>query len=138
MSYCTLADILEQMDSDELIQLTDDGGTGAVDGAVVSRAIEDADAEIDAYCSGRYDVPFDPIPNLIRKISVDLAVYHLYRRRGAPESRQVRYDAALKLLANIARGLVSIGATGVAESAGAVSSRASSQRVFSNEGLEGY
>ena len=46
MAYCTQADILEQLDEDILIQLTDDDDLGAVDADMVTRAIADADALI--------------------------------------------------------------------------------------------
>lgn len=111
MAYCTQSDILEQVDEDRLIQLTDDDDAGMVDSDVVTRAIADADAEIDAYCGTRYDTPFSPAPVMIRKISVDISIYNLFvRRRGVPEDRQKRYDNAIKFLTNVSKGLISLGA----------------------------
>ena len=143
MSYCTQSDIEEQLDAAVLVQLTDDAGAGVVASAVVQRAIDDADAEIDAYCSSRYETPFAAVPAIIRKLSVDMAAYHLYaRRHGAPPERQTRYDAAVRLLKDVSRGAVSIGAAGVppvsAGAAGAMSSRSASDRVFSDSSLAGY
>lgn len=111
MSYCTKADILEQLDEDILIQLTDDDDLGVVDDDVVTRAIADADAEIDSYCGTRYSVPLSPVPAIIRKFSVDIAIYNLYaRRKGAPEDRQKRHDNAIKFLVNVSTKKVSLGA----------------------------
>lgn len=111
MSYCTQDDILEQLDEDVLIQLTDDDNVGVVDDDVVTRAIADADALIDSYCGTRCPVPFSTVPDIIRKLSVEIAIYHLYgRRRGAPEDRQKRYDDAVKFLENVSKKLVSLGA----------------------------
>ena len=56
MAYSTQTDLLEQITEDELIQLTDDADAGAVDSDAVTRAIVDADAEIDGYCGSRYDL----------------------------------------------------------------------------------
>ncbi|MBW2673866.1 MAG: DUF1320 domain-containing protein [Deltaproteobacteria bacterium] len=110
MSYALKADILEQLDEDILIQLTDDTDAGTVDDDMVTRAIADADAEIDGYCGTRYDVPFSPVPVMIRKLSVDIAIYNLYaRRKGVPEDRQKRYDNALRFLRDVSRGLISMG-----------------------------
>lgn len=39
----------------------------------VGEAIEAAEAEIDARLSGRYPVPFNPVPRLINAIAIDLA-----------------------------------------------------------------
>ena len=110
MAYSTQDDILNQLDEDTLIQLTDDEGTGAVDTDVVTRAIADADATIDAYCQGRYLVPLDPVPGKIRQISVDIAVYNLFsRRRGAPDDRKDRNKEAIRFLERVAEGKIGLG-----------------------------
>lgn len=111
MSYCTLDDIKEQIPEDELIQLTDDEDLGVVDTSVTDRAIADADAEIDGYCGKRYGVPISPTPAIIRKVSVDIAIYNLFsRRQGADEDRRTRYKDAIKFLENVAKGVVTLGA----------------------------
>lgn len=111
MAYSLQADLLEQISSDKLIQLTDDADIGSIDADVISRAIADADAEIDGYCGRRYTVPFTTVPAIIRKVSVDIAIYNLYaRRKGAPDDRQKRYDNAIKFLTNVSKGLISLGA----------------------------
>lgn len=111
MSYSALADLLEQMPESELIQLTDDAGAGEVDADAVTRAITDADATIDAYCQGRYTIPLSPVPDKIRQISVDIALYNLYsRRRGAPEHRETRYKDAIRFLEKVSEGKIDLGA----------------------------
>lgn len=111
MAYSTLNDLLKQVDEDELIQLTDDEGTGAMDADVVNSAITDADAEIDSYCGTRYSTPFPAAPAMIRKLSCDIAIYNLYaRRRNVSEDRQARYDAAVRFLRDVSKGLVTLGA----------------------------
>jgi len=110
MAYCILDDIKEQIPEDELIQLTDDTGTGTVDTPVIDRAVADADAEINGYCAERYAVPFNPVPAIIRKFSVDISIYNLFsRRQGADEDRRNRYKDAIRFLQNIAKGIVSLG-----------------------------
>jgi phage gp36-like protein len=133
MPYCTQSDILEQLDESELIQLTDDDDLGVVDVSVVTRAIADADAEIDGYCGTRYTVPFATVPDIIRKFSVDVAIYNLYaRRRGAPEDRKQRYDAALRFLRDIAKGVASLGVNAPADDddSGPAVTTSKSDRVF--------
>jgi phage gp36-like protein len=112
MAYCTEDDILLQLDRDTLIQLTDDDNEGKIIDDHVTAAIADADAEIDAHCQGRYDIPLSPVPAMIKKISVDMAVYHLYsRRHDVPEIRKDRYKNAIKFLEKVMKGEITLGAT---------------------------
>jgi phage gp36-like protein len=109
--YCAQEDLLERISEALLIELSDDGETGQVDASVVARAIADADAEIDGYVGTRHQVPLSPVPALIRKVSVELAIYHLYSRRmGAPEEWRQRYQDNVRLLRDVAAGKVSLGA----------------------------
>jgi len=135
MSYSTQTDLLEQISESELIQLTDDADAGTVDSDAVSRAIVDADAEIDGYCGSRYDVPFSSTPVMIRKISVDISIYNLYARRmGAPEDRKERYDNALRFLRDVGKGVISLGgdAPDIDDDAGPDISVVKSDRIFSS------
>lgn len=110
MAYCTQTDILEQLDEDTIIQLTDDDDVGVVDDAKVTRAIADADAEIDSYCGVRNEVPFSTVPTVIRMASVDMAIYNLYsRRQGAPDTRAKRRDDRIAWLKDVSKGTVSLG-----------------------------
>lgn len=78
---------------------------------VVTRAITDADAEIDGYCATQYEVPFVTTPVIIRKASVDISIYNLYSRRlGAPDDRTNRYKDTVKFLINVSNGVVTLGA----------------------------
>ncbi len=133
MPYSSQDDLLEQVSSDELIQLTDDANAGIVDAGAVTRAIADADAEIDGYCGSRYNVPFASTPVMIRKISVDIALYNLYARRmGAPADRQERYKNAVRFLRNVSRGIISLGgdAPAVDEDAGPRITVVKTDRIF--------
>jgi phage gp36-like protein len=110
MAYSTQVDILNQLEESILIQLTDDENTGVVNPTVMTRAIADADATIDSYCQGRYTIPLSPVPDKIRQISVDIAIYNLYSRRGgAPEIRSERNKEALRFLENVAGGKITLG-----------------------------
>lgn len=113
MAYSTEADILFRLSDNEIKELVlDDSSEDAErQTAYVGRAIDDADAEIDGYLGQRFSVPLATVPNLIRKISVDLAIFNLYARRdkALPDSRKAAYENSVKLLENTAKGLLSIG-----------------------------
>ncbi|GAH73345.1 unnamed protein product, partial [marine sediment metagenome] len=105
MAYCTKTDILLEIPETVIARLTDDSGGSppAVDEPRVARAIANADAVIDASCESSYTVPFVTVPNLIRKISVDLSIYNLYsRKENVPAERDKRNTAALALLEDTA------------------------------------
>ena len=111
MSYSTIADLILEITETTLIELTDDAGSGSVDAATAERAIADADEIINSRLSIRYTLPFLDTPGLIRKISVDLAVFGLYSRKGEPpETRTVQYEEALRLLDKIGSGEVKLDA----------------------------
>jgi len=113
MPYTTLDNIVNQISEATVIQLTDDYQSEAVDGDRITEAITDADAIIDGYCSGRYVVPFNPVPAIIAKCSLDIAIYNLYARRveTMPEVRDKNYNNAIKLLQSIAKGDILLNGT---------------------------
>jgi phage gp36-like protein len=110
--YCNLVEIKKQLPEAVIVQLTDDTLIGAVVVENVDKAIADADAEIDGYCRKKYDVPFTPVPSIINKLAVDISIYNLFSRRDSepPKVRTDRYNAAVRVLENIAKGTVTIGA----------------------------
>jgi len=116
MSYSAKADLIKYIPEQFLIELTNDvGGAAAVD-AIIERAIEDADAEIDLYCGKKYTVPFtDALVTsnpIIRKLSVDIAIYNLYARRDRPPlGRVTRYTDAITKLTAIKAGEIQLDIT---------------------------
>jgi phage gp36-like protein len=118
--YSTIDDLVGLIPEEMLIQLTDDENTGALVAARVEEAIEQADSEIDSYCAVKYTVPFDPVPEIVKKCSVDIAIYNLYSRRveDLPATRSERYRNAVRCLEGIAKGTISIGAAPALEPPG--------------------
>ena len=110
MSYSTKANILLQLDSDTLTNLTDDTDSGTANDDVVNQAIADADALIDSYVGSSYAVPLTTIPAIIKNISVDIAIYNLYSRRTdtIPDIRKDRFTNALKYLQDISNGKIAL------------------------------
>lgn len=115
MSYATQADLVTRFSEAELIQLTDrNPAATAIDTDVLQRAIEDADAEIDARLQARFTLPLATVPRLIVNIACDIARYRLYDDR-CPEHVQKRYDQALKLIDQIGRGDLEVGLDATAQ-----------------------
>lgn len=134
MSYCTQADLLKLIPTADLAQLTAESGD-TPDADVVTEAIAKAGAEIDSYLAVRYVLPLTDTPAQVKHLAVDMAIYHLYSRRGMMlEIRGKNYDKAVAFLKDVAVGRAEIiGATGVELSGDAqqVVEVSSSERVFS-------
>ncbi len=141
MSYSLQADILDQLDEVVLIELTDDAGAGVVDTDKVARAIEDADATIDAYCQERYTIPLSPVPDKIRSVSVDIAIYNLYSRRDdtVPDVRKDRHKENIRFLEMVAAGKIKLGASTPVESNTRDSVNiTSNERAFTRTKMQGF
>ena len=141
MAYSTQDDMLQQLDETSLIRLTDDAEDGVIDAEVVTRSIADADATIDAYCQGRYTVPLTPVPDKIRGVSVDIAVYNLYSRKGdtAPEIRKDRHKEAIRFLEKVSEGKIKLGALTPASVNTADSVQAEgNDRIFTRTKMGGF
>jgi len=110
MSYCTLQDLTNRYGLKELIDLSDNDNTGAINTEVIDRAISDAEGEIDGYLASRYPLPINPVPKSIARIACDIARYYLYDD-VAIEQVNKRYNDAVKFLKAVSQGDVSIGIT---------------------------
>lgn len=141
MSYCSQADIEDFIDNDDLTALTDDEDTGGLNSARIDRSIADATAEIDGYAGKRYSLPFSPVPVIVRKYCVDIAIYNLYARRGgAPEYIRERYNNAILFLKGVASGANSLGADSPIDTpeSNDMPVITSNTRVFSRATMEGF
>jgi len=113
MPYCTLEDLIEDIPEERIIELSDDSETPiSVNNDNIDKAISKADGDIDGYIGGRYSLPLTTIPNKIKDISVDLAIYYLWTRRPerkAPEEIRTKYSDGIKKLKDIQDGKFLLG-----------------------------
>lgn len=120
MSYANAAEMIARYGERELTELTDRVGAGVPDAALLERALSDAATEIDGYLRGRYALPPDTVPALLKRIACDIARYLLAAERATDEMR-ARYEDARKILAAIADGRVRLGlAPAVTDGGGAM------------------
>jgi len=141
MPYCTLEDILDSMDEDEVIGYTDDADTGSVNTEATDKAIAGADALIDAHIASKYGIPLSPVPDIINSLAVDIAIYKISSRRGgAPEGIRKKYEDAVKFLEKVSSGKVHIpGAASapITSSNGSVK-LTSDPRIFTRDTMGGF
>ncbi len=110
MPYCTQTDIERRISSADLVRLADHDGDGATDGAVVTQAIEDAQSDIDSYLQKKYSVPVSPVPTVLRKRTVTLAIYYLMLGRDSvTEDWRHAYDEVIAWLKDIVDNKAELG-----------------------------
>jgi phage gp36-like protein len=141
MPYCTLTDIKKAISEEIVKQLTDDDNIGEIVEANVTAAIATADAEIDGYCAAKYAVPFATVPAIVKALSIEIAVYYLYKRRTVPEIIEKAYDKAIARLKDIAKGLLTLGVDpppAASTTDGAESNTTADNRIFTRDKMTGY
>jgi phage gp36-like protein len=141
MAYAIQADLEERFGAAELVRLTDRAipPTGEIDAAVVARAIADAEAEVNGYLASRYTLPLATVPEILKRLTCDLARYLLYDD-VAPDQIRDRYKDAVALLKGIADGKVSLGLTTAPAVQGETDTLTArtADRVFSKDTLDGF
>lgn len=142
--YCTLADLQLAVPAQTLVWLSDDdpAATG-IHMPVVEEAIRQAVELVDGYLRGRYLLPLNPVPSIIKDIAVNLARHWLYARRPEgnelPEAVTRTYKASLQTLEHIRDNKITIGlpSGGPAPEPGEFKVRARPQR-FGQDVLDRY
>lgn len=140
MAYCTQTDLEHALPEGNLVALTDDEAAGDVNADRAAEAIANADAEIDGYCAVRYTVPFAVVPPLIKKCSIDIAVYNLYSRtmEVIPDTRSERYRNAVRILEKIAEGIIELPSDAEAADAGGAAVVSAGDRIFTRHTMGGF
>jgi phage gp36-like protein len=108
MPYCTIDELKNKYTEQKIIELSSEGE--AVDNDVINECIADADAEINGYVQKVYSTPLDPIPRLIKKLSLNLTIANLYERRNIDDEAISKLkNNAVQLLNRISKKSVSLG-----------------------------
>lgn len=149
MRYCSLADLQLAMPLATLIQLSNDTVVEygqpepTLNLAVVEEAVHQGEELVDAHLRGRYNLPLDPVPSMVKNMTVNLARHWLYARRPEgselPDAVTRTYKSALQMLEAIRDGKLTIGVpTGeAAPEPGEMKVRARPRR-FSSDLLDRY
>lgn len=129
MPYATPQDLIARLGEREAAAISDRSGTGVPDVAVLTKALADAEEEVNAYIGRRYRLPLltgggqpAPAPSFLVRIVVDIA---RYRQTGTEimetEAIRMRFKDALKALEQVANGGVSLGDLMLASAGGPAS-----------------
>jgi phage gp36-like protein len=109
VAYAVQADLTpRRLTNSELIQLTDDTNSGAVNAQIVTDCLTEASATIDSYCRQRYTVPLQQ-SDQVKGICLDITEYLLFsRRRKMPDTAKQRYQDAIAFLKDVGSGRASL------------------------------
>ena len=112
-NYIGQSDLQLRMTSDELVQLADFDQDGTADSTVIARAISDAESLVDSYVGARTTVPLTTVPDHVKTLAVNLAIYYLHLgRRSVTEDIRNQYEDDLRQLRDIAAGKATLGDAG--------------------------
>ncbi|WP_256815400.1 MULTISPECIES: gp436 family protein [Pseudomonas] len=143
MRYCNRSDIGNAIPELTLVQLSnDDSAAMQPNESVIEEAVRQAEELVDGYLRGRYVLPLDPVPTVLRDAVVYLARHWLYQRRPEgtlPDAVKDSRKDTIKLLESIRDGVVTLGMPSgqIAPEPGEIRVRARRQQ-FGDETLGGY
>jgi phage gp36-like protein len=109
--YATITQLRNILPDAVLRRLSDDDDSGSYDETILNDCLDSAAAEMNAYLARRITLPLiAPYPAILIKLELDIGIYNLYSRlkEEYPETRQKRYDNAMRLLKDFADGKAEI------------------------------
>lgn len=107
--YATEQDIIDKYGEGTLITTADHDSDGVADPEVVARGLSDAGDEIDMYIGSRYPLPMASVPPIFKPLCIDIALYKMSVGLAVNDEKRLRYEDAVKLLAKIAEGKITLG-----------------------------
>ena len=129
--YITRADLEDAVSLMELAQLSNDDPMSATqpNWDIVDKSIAYSSELADGYLMGRYSLPLESAPSILRAVCTDIARHWLHRRRinaaDFPKSLEDAYKNAIKLLESIRDGRLQLGVRGLND--GTATERAQSE-----------
>ena len=141
MPYATPQDMMNQFGETELVALTDRENVGVVDDALLVKALENAEGEINAYVGAKYQLPLANVPVVVRDFACDIARYRL---SGAEVTEtdvvRTRQKDAIKFFERVSKGEVSLGidlSNAKATPSGSVKTT-NPAKVFNDDAMAGF
>lgn len=111
MSYAVFQDALDLYGRDYVLTSIDRDDDGTPDLTSLTAALDQAASEIDSYLRSRYPVPLSPVPSLVKRYAIDIALYLCSPdAASATDEKRRRYEDAIRWLEKVAEGKLSLGA----------------------------
>ncbi len=112
MPYAQTTDLQARYSNRDLTQLTtSDISAVGPDLAVLAQALADASVEIDSYLEARFTLPLSDPPAALNRLCCDIAIYRLQALTPLHdlEDARKRYEDAIKFLAQVNQGKLTLG-----------------------------
>ena len=136
--YATQQDVIDTYGQEALTVAADRDGDGVADPGVADKALADASELMDSYLGKRYDLPLPTVPEVLKPVCVDIALYRMSQGPATlTDEIKDRYRAALRWLERVADGKVSLGLPDSPPSAGGGVHVESAPRQFTRANLKG-
>ncbi|MFD2177751.1 gp436 family protein [Veronia pacifica] len=105
--YATVNDILTRYGEDVLFTLAHH--EGELDEPAVVRSLTDASGLIDSYLGSRYPLPLNDTPQVLTRLTIDIALYWLSEDGGgATDEKRQRFEDAIQWLEGVAKGRIEL------------------------------
>lgn len=110
MAYATLATLTTEYGTDEITRSSDRDNDGVADVGVVDDACARASSFCDSYIGVKYDVPLNPVPQVVVQHAGAIALYYLSADAGTlTDEKRRRYEDAVAWLRDLAAGKATLG-----------------------------
>lgn len=107
-SMLTAEEFVMRFGFDEVVRMTDARGDGRIGKDLLVSALIDAQALVESFIAGRYALPLDPVPVMVKMLIADIARGRLYPN-GAPDGIADQVKVAMRTLERIAAGTSTLG-----------------------------
>ena len=128
MAYATRQELEDRCGIDAVAAVADRDGDAAVEEEAITAALADASADIDSYLAVRYPLPIATPPAAVKRVCIDIAMYHLSGNRTTEEVEN-RYKHAIAWLRDVSKGVASLGNEPVEASTGGASFAATDRQM---------
>lgn len=139
--YATVQQMTDRFGAAILVALTDRSvvATGAIDSAVVTKALTDASEVIDGFLSAKYLLPLSSTPGVIADLCQSIAIYKLHLAEPDPKITR-DYQDAMRQLRDIADGRMRVPVAGLdpATTSGSGVQIVDRDRPFTEDNLTGF
>lgn len=139
MPYADLDDATDLYGEDYVLSSVDRDDDGNPDVEALRAALGQASSEMDSYLGVRFTVPIAPVPQLLVRYCVDIAIYQLAPDAGSyTDEKRRRYEDAIRWLQAVAAGKAALPVTPPTEDTQQpVPEMVSSTRLFTRTKLGG-
>lgn len=142
MPYSDNNDLLLEFSNEQLALLTGDSSASNIDYDRIDHAREAADTIIESLLDARYNIASLQGKALIKRISIDLTIYFLYKYEykdiPLPAELIERRENALALLNSLQEGKISLADYNATQTPAILHRRSSGGEIFNDDVLDNF